>query len=141
MLLLSNASIMKGFSATKKCAEGFREMGPGLTPKPALTRTPPNVPVRGQGVTLERVCLSLHSAREFHSAQMSSYGPEPTQTGRAPHSQRVAVCCFCTHVNGRVGTKAKSQLAWKPCLQPHSKQICRTIILYLEIHLSFRGHF
>lgn len=56
-------------------------------------------------------------------------------------SQRVGVRSVSTRVNDSVRTKPKSQLAWKLCLRPHSKQICRTIILYLEIDLSFRNHF
>lgn len=35
-------------------------------------------------MTPDSFYLSLHSAQEFHSAQIKNYGPESAQSGHAP---------------------------------------------------------
>lgn len=132
---------MKGFTARKKCAEGLTESWASTYSKASIEMKSPKCTCQGTGgdsreflsfLTLS-TGVSLCSDKQLWARVCSKWACTP--------SQSVGVCSFSTCENGRVRTKARSQLAWKPCLRPHSKQLCRTIILCLEIHLSFRGHF
>lgn len=139
MLLPSNASLMKGFAIRKKCARGFMENWARTYFKASIDlNSPKGTCQRTRGDSREFLFFFILSTGVLLFSENQLWARVCSKWACTPQPEH---CCFSTHVNGSVRTKAKSGLSWKPYLRAHSKQICGTIILYLEIHLSFRGHF